>query len=431
MQGYRSPKAKLILASKGLAMGTADIIPGVSGGTIALISGIYDHLILAISSVRATHVLNVLELIAFFWHGERRRLALKSLGTIEWHFLLPLLFGIGLAAGIMVQVIPFVLEHYAFYAFSFFFGLIIFSITVPYRMMKRGLPEITLLLVFALVVFWSVGLSRVSDAQLFVRQIDPPGGAGMITLPADQKGAWELRLPVAGLFESGGNESVFESQVADRAGDSLGHFQIEITSSDEQIRVTANAGPDLFGLQPFVRRSEVVNENGIETLVVHGVLSEEGDHNLLFVFFSGALAICAMILPGISGAYILVLLGQYRFVAESARDFLKTLEPGHGLVLLAFLGGVVVGIFSFVRLLKVLLARYHSLTMAALTGLMIGSLRYIWAPNHRGGDMSLLDWSIFAGIALVGGLAVFVLERAALQIGDPDAPIPSGESSAE
>ncbi len=94
-------------------------------------------------------------------------------------------------------------------------------------------------------------------------------------------------------------------------------------------------------------------------------------HTPLFLFFSGALAICAMILPGISGAFILVLLGQYHYVLEAVVS--RT-----WLTLFIVAAGAVLGLLVFARLLKWLFSHYHDLTVAALIGLMIGSLRKIW-----------------------------------------------------
>jgi putative membrane protein len=102
-----------------------------------------------------------------------------------------------------------------------------------------------------------------------------------------------------------------------------------------------------------------------------GVTPHEMPHTPLFLFFSGALAICAMILPGISGAFILVLLGQYHYVLEAVvnQDWLT---------LIVIAAGAAAGLLVFARVLKWLFSRYHDLTVAALIGLMIGSLRKIW-----------------------------------------------------
>jgi len=90
-----------------------------------------------------------------------------------------------------------------------------------------------------------------------------------------------------------------------------------------------------------------------------------------FIFLSGFLAICAMILPGVSGAYILVLLGKYHYILEAVNN--KDLGT-----LLVLIAGALVGLLSFIRIIGWLLRRYHDLTMAILIGLMLGSLRKIW-----------------------------------------------------
>jgi putative membrane protein len=107
------------------------------------------------------------------------------------------------------------------------------------------------------------------------------------------------------------------------------------------------------------------------TYLLVGIVPANTPDTAWFLFVSGAIAICAMILPGISGAFILVLLGKYHYVLEAVnhRDILT-------LLLLA--AGAGVGLVTFVRLLNWLFARYHDITIALLTGLMLGSLRKIW-----------------------------------------------------
>jgi putative membrane protein len=107
------------------------------------------------------------------------------------------------------------------------------------------------------------------------------------------------------------------------------------------------------------------------TYVLVGMVPAKTPDTACFLFMSGAVAICATILPGISGAFILVLLGKYQYVLEAVnnRDML---------VLLLVAGGAGLGLVTFVRLLTWLFNRYHDVTIALLTGLMLGSLRKIW-----------------------------------------------------
>lgn len=238
----------LVLTIKGFCMGAANVIPGVSGGTMALILGIYEELIEAVASLN----IKVLRLAA----------ALKlraALGAVSWPLLLPVGLGILLATLLLARILSVLLESYPVIIWSFFFGLILSSVFTVSRVVER----------------W-----------------------GKHTFGAAALGA------VGAFF--------------------------------------------LFGLVPTATPNA-----------------------LWFLFISGLLAICAMILPGISGAYILVLLGKYRYTLEA-------LNKGDLATLFILTAGAVVGLLSFVRVIGWLLKRYHDVTMAVLIGLMLGSLRKIW-----------------------------------------------------
>ena len=144
MKQYKSIKDRIILFSKGLAMGAADIVPGVSGGTIALIAGIYDHLIAAIAAVKPKHAIDLVKLIFLGFSKIHRASALQSLGSIPFSFLLPLLSGIAIAILGMSRIIPWLMENHGYETFSVFFGLILFSVSVPLRHMHIRLPEVLL-----------------------------------------------------------------------------------------------------------------------------------------------------------------------------------------------------------------------------------------------------------------------------------------------
>ena len=286
-------------------MGTADVVPGVSGGTIALISGIYEHLISALSSVKVSHVRDLFFVIFTRPGSEKRVIGIDALKKIPWNFLLPLLFGIIVGAMTFFRIMPFLLETYPLYTYSFFFGLILFSLTIPYKHMHKHLYDFAILVFFALLTF-------------------------MVT-------------------------------------------------------------------------------------VYIGEL--EGTTNLAYIFFSGALAICAMILPGISGAYILLILGEYHIVTEALK------YPFDIPLILTFIAGLVVGLFSFVRFLKYLLFHHHSRTMAALTGAMIGSMYKLVPFPHMVRSVNPLDYATFVVMALLGVLFIFAMEQAAIAVKDPEPPV--------
>ena len=241
-------KDYMLLALKGVAMGGADVVPGVSGGTIAFITGIYEELLNSIKSVD----LEALKLLlAFKWQAFWEK--------INGKFLITLFAGIFISLLTLSKVIGFLLSNYPIQLWSFFFGLIIISSILVAREIKK----------------WQAGMV----AALI-------GGAVIAFLitkftPAETPEAW------------------------------------------------------------------------------------------WFVFISGAIAICAMILPGISGSFILLILGKYSFV-------INALNERNIPVILMFALGCVVGLLSFSRLLSWLLQKFHNLMVAFLSGFMIGSLNKIW-----------------------------------------------------
>lgn len=233
---------------KGTAMGAADVVPGVSGGTIAFISGIYDDLLGAINSINFG--------LIRVWKANGFLAVWKQ---VNGNFLVTLFAGILFSVFTLSKLIKYLLEVHPVLIWSFFFGLVLASI-------------------------WLVG-----------------------------KQVQEKSLGTALFFV---------------AGTLLAYW---ITT------IQATAEVDTYW----------------------------------FFFLSGAIAICAMILPGISGSFILLLLGAYHAVIEAIHD--------RDVVLLGiFASGCVVGLLSFSRLLKWLLDRFRNVTIALLTGFLLGSLNKIW-----------------------------------------------------
>jgi len=246
----RSLKDYAVISLKGMAMGAADVVPGVSGGTIAFISGIYEELLNTISSVN----LSALKTL--------KSEGLKAIWKqINGNFLLALLLGIAISVISLAKGISYLLAAHPILVWSFFFGLVLASILyVGKQITKWRVQEVAILLLTAILAY-------------------------SITI--------------------------------------------------------------------------------VKPMVVGD------DASLLFLFLSGALAICAMILPGISGAFILVLLGAYETIlnAVHARD-LQTI---------AVVGlGTIFGLLCFSRVLKWLFNNYKNITLAGLTGFILGSLNKIW-----------------------------------------------------
>ena len=238
----------IVLALKGCAMGMADVVPGVSGGTIAFISGIYEELLDSIRSVNATALKLLLKLrLGEFWRH------------VNGSFLLPVLLGIAIAIFSLARLMTYLLTYHPSAIWSFFFGLIIAS------------------------------------SVLVARQI----------------GHWNWRTVLA--FAVG----------------AVAAWWITVATPAE----TPN--------------------------------------DWWFVMLSGAIAICAMILPGISGAFILLLLGKYQYIMQAVGDFNIP-------VIAVFIIGAVAGIISFSHLLSWLLKHLHDITVAVLMGFMVGSLNKVW-----------------------------------------------------
>ena len=288
---------------RGMCMGAADVVPGVSGGTMAFILGIYETLVESIRRVGRPP----------FWQALLAGRLAEALAIIEFRFLVALGTGIVAAVLSLARLLSWLLQNHPVLLWSFFFGLILASVLVVSRRIGRWSRTPVLALVGgALGAFWLVGL-----------------------VPAE--------TPTAGWF----------------------------------------------------------------------------------VFLSGAVAITAMILPGISGSFILVLLGKYQYILEAvnARD---------ASTLAWFLAGIAVGIVSFAQLLGWLFKRHHDLTVATLTGFMLGSLRKVWPwkvdvltrVNRHGEVVPAVQDNVLPagfggealaalGLALLGLGVVFALEALA------------------
>ncbi|WP_319779676.1 DUF368 domain-containing protein [Maridesulfovibrio sp.] len=250
--GPESTRDYLVLILKGICMGVADIIPGVSGGTMAFITGIYDNLIDSIRSFNGKFIKSLLRLN---FYGAVAEAHLK--------FLLPLLLGIVVAMVSMARVIHSLLGTHPVQVWSLFFGLIAASILVVGRRVGDfSFRNLFFGIVGAVFSFFLVGL-------------------------------------------------------------------IPVTTPD----------------------------------------------TLWFVFICASISICAMILPGISGAFILLLLGKYEFITGAIRNP-TNLE--NGAILLAFVCGCAFGISLFSRVLHFLLEKHHAITVSLLTGFMAGAMRKIW-----------------------------------------------------
>jgi putative membrane protein len=246
----------LTVGVKGACMGAADVIPGVSGGTIAFIMGIYDEFVGSIARIDATAV-------KMLFTGRIRDFWKHINGT----FLVSLVLGIGISVVVLAGLMQTLLSNFPIQTWAFFFGLIVAS-----------------------SIFILRGIS-----------------------------GW-------------------------KAGD-LGFLALGLVLGVVVCTLSPTQTPDA----------------------------------LWFIFLSGALAICAMILPGISGSFILLILGKYQFIMGCISDLVAGVDFGRNLLILGvFMIGAVVGILGFSKFLHWLLARWHRTTLIVLAGFIIGSLVKVW-----------------------------------------------------
>ncbi|WP_455496604.1 DUF368 domain-containing protein [Coprobacter sp.] len=293
----RNIKEYVVLTLKGMGMGAADVVPGVSGGTIAFIVGIYEELINSIKSVD----FKTLKLFFTLKWGSFWK-------SINGNFLFSVLFGILISVFSLAKLITFLLDNYPVLVWAFFFGLVIAS---TYFVSKR-----------IEIWDWKRWLSFIIGALM----------AYYITV------------------------------------------------------ATPSQTPE----------------------------------TLPFIFLCGAIAICAMILPGISGSFILLLLGKYEFIMNAVKSLDIT-------IIIVFACGAAIGLVLFSNVLSFLLRKFHDITIALLTGFMLGSLNKVWPwketletfIDSHGIAKPLVEQNILPNIyiwqaialMIVGFLLVYVIEK--------------------
>ncbi len=302
----RAIKEYIQIALKGCAMGAADVVPGVSGGTIAFISGIYEELIGSIKSVDIEAIKLLFSLkLREFWQ------------KINGNFLLAVFCGIAVSMLSLAKVMGYLLNNHPIMIWSFFFGLIIASAILVFKEVKNfNLLSAASIVVGIVIAYFITVLS-----------------------PAETPNDW------------------------------------------------------------------------------------------WFILLCGAVAICAMILPGISGSFILLLMGKYLYILTA----LSNLDIA---IIALFMSGAVIGIVSFSHILSWLLKNFHTATVSLLTGFMIGSLNKVWpwkrvietTLNSHGEVIPLVERNILPSqyealhskpsmlilaiaMAIIGFLTIYIIER--------------------
>ncbi|WP_066954734.1 DUF368 domain-containing protein [Methanoculleus thermophilus] len=330
---------------RGLAMGACDVIPGVSGGTIALITGIYERLVGAIGSIDPASVKHL-------FRGDFRSFR-ADIEKIDIPFLIVLLAGIGTAFLLMSGVILTLLSDYPVATYSFFLGLILASAVAIFLEIRS--PNA------ATVAYLIVG----TGAGYLL------GGLGHLDIGHS--------LPI--LF--------FTGMVA------LCAMVLPGISGAYMTLVLNQYEFMLAALRSF-SLPEIISY--IAGYLLGGLGHLDIGHSLPILFFTGMVALCAMVLPGISGAYMTLVLNQYEFMLAALRSF--SLPE-----IISYIAGGVVGLLLFTKALKYLLATYPGAMLALLTGLMLGSARMLWDKGAAAGDMLTGGWVFFlVGLVIVGAV---------------------------
>ncbi len=302
----------------GFVIGVANLIPGVSGGTFALILGVYERLIKCINSFNGetikTGIALKLTLIRGGFKRDDFRAFISWLKENDYPFLMFIMAGAALSILALSKLMTYLIINQFEYTYAYFFGLIILSIVIPYKLIRsKGMPQIIALIIG--VALTIAVAAMVNPAEKVVKKSD-------------------LRQVQYVEMQSEGTLTKSEE-----SGESNSFLQFT----------------HKFGVSDYV-----------------------------YIFFCGAIAISAMVLPGVSGSLVLILMGQYFAVVsaiaglQSALLIDKILMVDE-LLFLSIMGmGLIVGLLGFSRLIEFVLAKYHDTTISFLVGLIAGSLYPLW-----------------------------------------------------
>lgn len=349
-------------------MGLADIVPGVSGGTMALILGIYTQFIDALKSLHLYWVGPLWRWVARGRKKEDWRAFVEEVGTMNLAFLVTLGVGIFTAIIIGSLVIPTLMEDYPVQMRAFFFGLIVASVWVPLKMISPGEGPGVAGVLLAILLGAGFGYAVTNPANTFELT------RNWTEVESEGESLEELarRAPSAMM-----TNEVYWAPQNDALREAIGAEDPALAQRLEELRAEGGQGAaDKDALKERAEPYDVIE-------VPAGVSVEVPRPAHWYVFAAGAIAISAMLLPGISGSYILLILGAYFFVLNALKGSIKALAGGElplaqGGYVLLFLLGIGIGILSFARILSYLLHRFPGYTLGALVGLMVGCLRGIW-----------------------------------------------------
>lgn len=394
-------KDRLILFLKGMCMGFADVIPGVSGGTLALVLGIYKEFV---DTLRGLH-LRWLPLALAWLRGGRKPEDLEplkeSIAELNLPFLITLVAGIGAAVLVGSTFIPYLLENHPVPTKAFFFGLILASVYVPVRMiLDSGAKQ-------AMVGF-AVVMAIVGAGFGYI-VTNPSSGFEVARTTVEVTSTGETLKDISRRGPTSATaEQIYWSD--ENAGLREAVAKATPAKARELEELRAAAGELRMDKKELKARAKPYHEVEVPS----GVAVTLPQPALWFIAIAGAIAICAMILPGISGSYILLIFGVYFFILNALKGMLGLLAQGqvpvsHITYLSVFGVALIVGILSFARLLSYLLSKHAAPTLGLLVGLMIGCLRGIWPFQEviQGAVTNVVPSASAPGVAGAAGALVF------------------------
>jgi len=291
----------------GIVIGIANIIPGVSGGTLALILGIYERLIKILNKFNIETIKLFYRIIKDLVKNKFSKKSLNALLSfikdIDLIFLIEILIGAGIAIVSLSSLMKYLLINYYEYTYSFFFGLILISIIIPFRLIKKiKIKEI---------LFMILGIGLTLYVAINVNQYD-------------------------------------------------------------KIKKKSNLHKTIYlqNMKNVDLKNKKINK-------VNKLFQKYNIYDYIVIFISGIIAISAMALPGISGSFVLILLGQYLKIITAISNIFKFNIDD--IILLGIFGlGMIIGILIFSRLIEFALKKFKNITISFLIGLIIGSLYALW-----------------------------------------------------
>ena len=352
-------------------MGSVDIVPGVSGSTVAVLLNIYERFIAALKNINKTLILALLRPFAHRFDKESRAACKQACIDADLPWLINLVLGLFCAFIVASFVIPALMMRFPEVMRGFFFGIVLGSIITPFRQITRWrLPQILTIALFGAGFYLLLG-----------QQLNPP--TELVPIAVSEPTTLQQLCSTFPCFNTPAEIQALPQNAA-------------IQSLADPVSGTITPGTEVFLPKPY----------------------------MLFCLAAGFVAICAMLLPGISGSFVLLILGSYFFMLNTGKSFIHALAHGnflgtHLLYLGCFVFGAVAGIAAFSRVLTYLFKTHRDLTLCAIIGILLGCLRGVWPyriTDSIGNSLNTLPsldtphlWTSLIAMICALGIVVFTV----------------------